>query len=272
MAKSAFGRAVKKAPAGAGKTAPNVFVAEDFVDPVTNEVLYSQKQVVDAINKLCEGKAMAKTAETLIETYDPIVKTVATRLYAQTYVNAGHRPEKAPKIVTSKDGTGDWITTAFKDAEKNMDKNAFDALAKVIGQKNAEAATIKRDEFSLNSNKLEIELDDLPEVEVLDDNDEAIKGPDGAPLMRKQTVMDLVDAAITEKFADRPGILDGLFTVKPVFKTKKGMIENLLDYVGKGTANSVNNLEKALKAARVTCSVTAGSVKAAKAGDADDDD
>lgn len=272
MAKSAFGRAVKKPAGSAAAPASPIIVASDEIDPVTGVTIYTKEQIIEAMHQLIEGKSLESKAKALISTAEPVVRDVARRAYVRLWTADGNRPKKNPKLVENPNGVGSWITTVVTDAERILDDGTFAKLADVIGKDNAHSVTIRRDEFALNPTKMEMEVPGL-QVEATDDDGEPLKDVAGRVIMRNATVMDLVDQAITEKFDKYPDILDGLFTKKPVFKTKKGMIDRLLGFIGMGGNNNrVEKLNEAMVAGRVTIQLRPGKVKAEKAGDGPDDD
>jgi hypothetical protein len=268
MPKSAFGRAAVKPAGSAAAPASPIIVAADVIDPVTGMKLYTRQQVVDAMHQLIEGKILESKAKALISTAEPLIRNVARRAYVKLWADAGNRPKKSPKLVENPNGVGSWITTVVTDAERILDDGTFAKLAEAIGKENAQSVTIRREEFSLNPAKLEVEVPNV-KIEATDDDGEPLKDAAGKVIMRNATVMDFVDQAITEKFAAYPDLLDGLFTKKPVFKTSKGMIDRLLGFVGMGNHN---RLEEAMVAGRVTIQLRPGKVKADKAGDDDEDD
>lgn len=257
MAKlSAFGSAKTQTATKPAKAGAPMFIAADLRDS-NGQIVFSQKQIQEAITGYVEGAKLKSQAKTLMETNETIVEDFALTMYARNYATNGRRPDKSPKLLANPDGTGVWLTTAFLDAERNMDANQFAALASVIGKENAEKWTVKESIFSMDNDTLTTELPDLPEVEVMDDDGEPVV-INGKPQMRKQTVMDQVDAALSEKFASRPEILEKLFTVKPRWTNRKGMIDALLDCVGRGTPEAATKLVSAFKAGRVTIQLKPG--------------
>ena len=219
MAKvSVFGAATRKQTS---KPVPqaNVIVAEDVSDPVSGQVIYTKAKISDAITNYVKGHEMEENGKALKSTCRPIVGLFARRNYARLWANIGQRP-KSPKLTTDSTGDGTFITAMFVDKEATLKEEQYAQLVSCIGNKQAEENVIRRDEFSLNPEKLVLPTG--REVEELDENGEAIKQEDGTPKMRPETVKDRVEAALGVAFENQPELLDGLMIVKPVFKTKKG--------------------------------------------------
>jgi len=238
MAKSMFGSAKKTETAKTTGTRSPIFVANEVRDNEGN-VLFSQTDVVEAINKFCEGAELIKTGEGLQETNKPIVEAFARKEMAKYWVTEGNRPDPNPKVTTEASGEGVFINTIFQDKEVKLSEQEFDYLASVIGSDNAKNWTKNYTELTLNPEKLNIEVEINGETKL---------------------VQDIIDEAVSEAFAkiSREDLLDGLLIAKDVFKTRKGLLDKLLAFVGSNRSTAVNNLEEALQAAKVTMQLKPG--------------
>ncbi len=89
----------------------------------------------------------------------------------------------------------------------NMADVEFEALCNLIGADKAEEQTVKGNEFTMIPETLE----------------KVVSG---------KKVMDLVAEALQEKFAGNPEILQSLFVVKPIFRTKANLLEKGAQLLG----------------------------------------
>jgi hypothetical protein len=296
MAKvSAFGAATKKAATKQSGPSGPIFPCGDVKDE-NGKVIYTTAQMQLHLSQYIDGHGQFKAGESLMEKNRKPLIEFATQRMADYWAKTGRRPEHSPKVVTSETGDGSIMTTIFLDKEKNLTQEQFDDLAAIIGEENATGATTRRFEYSFNAQMLETELPDLPKVEAYDDDGNALfvkeddvkneiaiedgqKPPKGfIPKMRYQTYFDVVDAAFGEKFealfGDTAGErLGGLMVKKPVFKTNKGMIDDLLDFVGRGKEDSAKKLALAIEKSRVEIQLKpSGGAKKAKSKDQSDND
>lgn len=240
MAKlSALGGAVRKTPGAAAKPKANIIVAADVIDPETQNVVFNRDQIIEAIDGYAEGHKLEEQGKALKEMHRPTLVQTAQRGFAKQWVAAGSQPEN-PKLTTNEQGTGTFIGAAFVDREMKLDENQFNELAAVIGQEAAEANTTHRDEISFNAEKL---------------NQTVKVGAD------EKTVLELVDEAITNAFTKikREDLLEGLFVVKEVFQTNKGLLPKGLSLVGGPGAGAQSKLYEFLNAARVITTLKPGS-------------
>lgn len=281
MAKSAFGSSVARKTV-IGSTQATIIPPADLLDPETGKVIFSADDISEAIKSYVEGSSLAAQGKTLMEINSPILTTVARRRYAEMWINKGARPS-SPKMLSSTDAQSPYLTAVFMNAQRNLDSNSFSHLAAIIGEDEAKSVVVQRDDFSLNAEKLGMELPQLPLVEVVDENGKPVytntdgktkgfkkgeKIPKGwVPKMRMQTVMDQVDLALSKHFESLASqhkeletLLDGLFVRTPVFKTAKDMLLKLPDLIGAKTPLSSIRLAEAFEAARITIQLKSGQI------------
>jgi hypothetical protein len=232
MAKlSALSGAVRKTTGSAKKPAANIIPAADLVNPEGGAVIFSRDQVVEAMEGTAEGKRLEDQGKALQVMHRPTLVQFVQRNMVKQWVSSGRQPEN-PKLSTNSDGTGTIIGAALVDKAMKMDDNQYQELVSVIGEKQAEANVVHRDEISFNNEKVN------QEVEV------------GG---KTRTVLEIVDEAITEAFKKikREDLLQGLFEVKEVFETKKGLLPNALTLVGGPVPGAQVKMYDLLQAARV---------------------
>lgn len=243
MAKlSALGSAVRKTP-GAGKKPPaNIVVASDIVEPSLNLNL-KQAEIIAAIEGFAEGKKMYDEGDSMMKTHRPVLTAAATFTYARQWVQQGSQPE-TPKLTTKGDGSGVFISSIFFDKEVNIADPEIATLANVIGAGPAEASVSKYDQISFNDEKANVK------VQITEKGKKVEK-----------TLIEIVDAAITEAFT-KYGIQDqlpGLFEVKEVSKTKKGLLPQGLTLVGGPQPGAIPKLVSFLQAAKIVLGFKPGS-------------
>lgn len=233
MAKiSALSGAVRKTAGAAKKPAANIMVASDLSDPENpNHVICTKDQVIEAIDSYAEGHKLEEQGKALKEMHRPTLTQFVQRNFCKQWVTAGSLPEN-PKVTTNESGTGTFIGAALVDREMKLDENQFAELSAVIGEEAAEKNVKRYDEISFNNEKL-----NLPVI---------VKGAE-------KTVLEVVDEAITNAFKGikREDLLEGLFEVKEVFTTKKGLLPQGLQLVGGASPGAVTKLYDLLNAARV---------------------
>lgn len=285
MAKrSAFGSAAtKRAPSSKGPSGP-IFVCADLKDRA-GETIYTQAELVKSIDEYCEGKDIYDRGDALMKKTRKPILDFARAKFAEFWAMMGRRPEHSPKVLTEEKGDGAMVTVEFQDREANLNQEQFDELAAVIGAENAKSVTTKGWEYSLNRETLETEVPELAPIQATDENGDLLyfneknpeqevavadgqKAPRGyKPKMRPQTFFDLLDALLLEKFTeifgeDRADDKIGAVLVrKAVFKTNKGMINNLLDFVGRGKDDTAFKLDIAIEKAQVRNAIKPGALK-----------
>ena len=158
---------------------------------------------------------------------------------AKYWVEEGVRPDPNPKVTTEASGDGVFIGTIFQDKEVKLSEQEFDYLASVIGSDNAKEWTKNYTELTLNPEKLNLEIEVNGETKL---------------------VQDIIYETILEAFTKigREDVSDGLLIAKDVFKTRKGLLDKLLTFVGANKATAVNNLVEAIQAAKVTMQLKPG--------------
>lgn len=235
-----FGNAKKTETVKTTGTRSPIFVADDVKDNEGN-VVFSKSQVIQAIEKFVEGDEHIKIGEGLQETNAPIVKAFARREMAKYWSEEGSRPDPNPKVTTDGTGEGVFIGTIFVDKEINLSTDEYDYLASVIGSNNAKGWTQNYTEFKLNPEKLNQEIE--------------VNG-------EKKLVQEIIEEAVCEAFTKigREDVLDGLLISKDIFKTKKGLLDKLLSFVGSNRTTVVNNLEEAMLAAKVIMQLKPGKI------------
>jgi hypothetical protein len=292
MAVSAFGKAKPKAATTPQSAAP-IFVADVLKDE-KGEVIYSQADIKTAINKTIEANSLAARAKSMATANRKPVLEFARRRLAELAIKNGRLPEDSPKLTTEEKGDGNFLTAAFLDKEKNMTDEQYADLAALIGEAAAKEYTRRGFEFGINCDMLDMELPlvdaegkevKLPLVPSFDAEGNAVYFnpkkdtetkivPDGTdapkgwkPLMRRQTYFDLIDSSISERFTKLYGeeqagqLLEGLFTRKPVFKTKKGLLDRLVDFIGRATEGAAFRLAAAFEKANVEVQLKPGANK-----------
>lgn len=285
MAKiSAFGGARRAAaPASKGPSGP-IFVVEDLKDG-DGDIIYSQAELAKAVESYCEGKDIYDRGEALMDKARKPILDFARSKFAAFWAQLGRRPEKSPKVLTDEKGDGAMVTVEFQDRERNLTQAQFDDLAKLVGEDNAKSVTTKGWLWSLNPEMLAMTITELPLVQAADDdgnplyvNDknpemvvpvlEGQRPPKGyKPQMRSQTYFDLLEAALVSKFVEVFGEeraqskVEGVLVKKPVFKTNKGTIDRLLDFVGRGKDETPALLEDAIVKANVQTAIKPGALK-----------
>lgn len=230
---SALGGAVRKVAGAASKPKANIIVAGNVVDPETQNIVFTGEQVVDAIEGYAEGHKLEEQGKSLKEMHRSTLVQTAQRGFVKQWVQEGTQPEN-PKITTNAQGTGTFIGAAFVDREMKLDENQFNELVSVIGEDKANANVVRRDDISFNPDKLAIDVNG-------------------------KSVLEMVDEAITGYFekADRADLLDGLFVVKEVLQTQKGLLPKALGLVGVGPGAQVK-MFNLLNAARVITTLKSG--------------
>lgn len=198
--------AAKKAVPAAAKPKTSVIVADAVLDP-TGGQLYSQDDVVQAINNYCDGDSLVNQGDAMMKTSRPVVLAFGKQVFCREWAVTGKTPEN-PKITTDPRGTGRLIGISFNDREVNLKDEEFADMVALMGTDVAEASVTRRNEFKLKPDVLETEVE--------------IKDAKGK-LVKKQ-VMEHIADALQAKFADHPEILGNLFEMKEVFKTSKGLI------------------------------------------------
>ena len=93
-------------------------------------------------------------------------------------------------------------------------------LTSIVGAAKIDSCIMARDEFTLNSAVLEQTVT----IHVADAK--------GKKTEKTNTVMNLLAEVIQERFAELPELVSQLFTVKPVQKTAKGLIDRALEFAG----------------------------------------
>lgn len=258
MAKlSALKGAVRKTAGAAAKPKANIIVASDVLDPETQNVVFTANQVVEAIDGYAEGHKLEEQGKALKEMHRPTLVQTAQRGFSKQWVAEGTQPEN-PKITTNAQGTGTFVGAAFVDREMKLDENQFNEIVAVIGEEKAEANIVRRDEISFNPEKLNTVL--VPAK--LDPKTQEEIEP-------AQTVLDLVDEAISAALqkAGREDVLEGLFVVKEVFQTKKGLLPKALGLVGGPGPGAQVKLYDLLNAARVITTLKPGGAGAKEDND-----
>lgn len=246
MAKvSALGAARRVAPGASKKSDPNIIVAQDvrdFGNP--NTVLFTRDQVVEAIEGYAEGDSLYKQGEALKKLHRMTVEAAGLHSYVQNWANAGNFPEHNPKLVTNPDAKGTLITYMVIDKEVKLDDQQFAGLANLVGAVNAEANTIKRDEIYFDQDRLEAPVE-------VKEKGKAVQ----------KTVLELIDEAISEKFqaVGREDLLEGLFTIKPKFTTRKGLVKKGLQLVGGQGPAAAGKLAEFIERSNTIVSLRPGS-------------
>lgn len=240
MAKiSALRSAVRSEVTGSKKSDPRTIVASDLRDfNSPNTILYSQAEIIKAINGYAEGDRMTKQGEALKTLHREPVETFGLNNTAYRWAEMGSLPEN-PKLVTDSSGKGTIISFMLTDREMKLDEVQFSSLANLIGAEEASDNTIKRDEIAFDPEKLNTEV-------VESDN---------------QTVIEIVDEAISNAFErlGRTDLLEGLFVIKERFTTKKGLLPKGLALVRDGK-DSPQKLTEFVRASRTVISLRPGNV------------
>lgn len=207
-----------------------VFVAEDVMQSDGSK-LYSRQEVVDYINLYIEGKRKEEEAKSAMTTARSPLVGFATFKFAEEWYDKGTRPKNP--VITESGLDNDYITVQFKDSESKLDEGSYGNLLSVVGSR-LDNYINKYNEFTLNN-------------DVLDE------------LVGNRSVMDLVKEALQEKFAKDPEVLSRLFSVKEVFKTKKGLVDELLNFVKDNKKNReqvINDLVEVISLARVSVALS----------------
>lgn len=200
-----FASAQRVAPASASKVAGNIYVASNLTAFDGSNL--TTAQVVESVKNYSQGKELADQSKALLENNRPTVLKFAETKFAQQWLMSGGRPDN-PRIVIDSFASGPQLQVAFLDSCVKLDENRYSVLESHLGPVAAEENVVKRDQFFMNPELLE-------EVVEVNSNGKRVK-------MR---VMDAVAEALQVWFAPSPEILTSLFSIKPIFTTKKGMID-----------------------------------------------
>jgi hypothetical protein len=210
-----FAAAKRSAPQGSSKPKTGVYVAADLPDPKDpKNILLKQAQIVEAIENYCQGNRMVNEGEAMKETNRPSVLLFARHHFALDWLMNGKFPNN-PKVAVDQSGAGTVASVIFQDREIKLTNDEYADYSNLVGAKNAEATTISRDEFWLNPELLEQE----------------IEAPDEKGKPVKKRIMEHIADALGTKFAKRADILSNLFHVKPKFCVAKGTIHKGVELV-----------------------------------------
>ena len=191
--------------------------------------LNTADQVSDAIRYYAAGCVLEDKSKNLKTANRPVIFSFATQEFAKQWVADGTRPDN-PKVITDPIGQGTHVGVTYYDQEQNLTDEQFERLSALIGVAQAEAWTIKHDEYILNHEMLEREVKIGNQV---------------------GRVIDFLDEAITAKFKAVPEVVEGLLTAKPVFKTRKGLIDQGLKFVGDDRKRAASKLCEFLEVANI---------------------
>lgn len=237
-----FSSAAKKPASSLKKSTRPIYIASDVHDLNTGGLLYHKAEVEQGIHNYIEGHTQFELGKAMKDTNRPIVLNFTRQNFAKEWLMNGSRPEN-PAIQNKEDGSGDQLKVIFQDSTAKLDDAQFDQLSSIIGQTNADAETIRRNEFTVNPELL----------------DEKVKVTTKNGKIEEQTVMDAMVEALQEKFGPSPEILANLFKAKEVFETKKGLIDRGLKYVASGkTDQDAARLANFLEVGRFTTQIKVG--------------
>jgi hypothetical protein len=240
-----FGKAAPKS--GAKKTSDSpILVAEDVLDPATQAVILTRDQVVDAINGYAEGKSLEKKGQSLMNMHKESLGVFARLGFAKCWCSTGAKP-RSPKLVTKADGTGTQITMSFINKPSMLNDDQYKQMVNLLGAANAEECVERFTQYTIDARLASQKID--------------IGGTN-------QTVQDHIESALLAYFPeDKHELLGQMLKPKEVFQTRKGVLDRLLDLVGRGHPKAAERLADALVKCRVITSYKAGAV-----ADEDDDD
>lgn len=204
----------------------------DLNDP--GSVLFSKDQVIEAIEGFAEGDRLEKQADSLKKLHEPTVKQFGVSHFAKRWAGQGGRPDN-PTLTTKDDGSGVIVSMQVKDQAIKLNDTEFAALANLIGAKEAEEHTVKRDEIYFNQDKLA----------------EEVNG---------KTVLEIIDEAVSGAFEKlkREDVLEGLFEIKEKFTTAKGLIDKGMVLVGGPGPDAARKLAEFIAASKAPVALRAG--------------
>lgn len=196
-----------------------------------------------AIIDYCEGKKFEDQGKAMKETARPQVMALAMSNFIADWLTTRKRPDN-PAVASGIGADARYININFVDKPVMLNDESFAQLANLIGAQAAEDNTFKADIFSLNADLMEVEAD----VTI-----------NGKPA--KMRVMDAIGAALQQVFAPSPAVLSGLFSVKQVFTTVKGLIDKGPNLVAPDASNiSKAKMKEFLEIAAATPQVKPGAM------------
>lgn len=239
-----FAAATKKPTSSAKKSDVPIYVASDLKDSLGN-LIFSKTDICNAIDNYIEGHNLFEQGKAMKDSSRPVALAFARQSFAENWVMQGYRP-KNPKIQTEEDGKGNQLGVIFQDSVSNLDENSYAQLVSCIGKANAEENVTQGNEFTINSELL----------------DEVVEVSDNNGGTKQQTVMAAMIEALQQKFAPSPEILKNLFSAKPIFETKKGLIDRGLKYVTNGkTSKDIARLVDFMQVGKFTTQLKIGATE-----------
>lgn len=206
---------------------------------------YTASDVTEAVNNYSEGHTMEEQGKSMKSLARPTLLSIGRTEFAKLWIKLGSRPS-SPKIHAEENAQGKFATIVFMDSVNNLDDNSFSSLANLIGPKAAEENTVQKEVFSLDSDVLE------------KDADVVVDGK-----KQKMNVKDALIKALQTAFAPSPEILQTLFSLTPIFQTKKGLIDKGLELLRDNGKVDPDKLAEFLLIGKFTTQVKPGG------GDAD---
>jgi hypothetical protein len=206
---------LKKAPVGkAAKAKSNapILVASNVTDE-TGKIIYTAAQVAESIKGYAEGKALEKQGTTLMETHKAVLGEFARRGFAARWVEDQTRPS-SPKLFAGEDtAKSAGVTMSFIDRSVNIDDNQLSELQTLIGDE-AESLIESYTQYTIDAKIASKTL--------------TINGEEA-------TIQDHFEKALINYFPEEHhGLISDMLKPKAVRQTKKGMIDKLLSFAGKG--------------------------------------
>lgn len=203
--------AAKRAVPASQAPKGSIYIADAVLDQNQRE-LFPRAQVIQAHEAFMEGHRMATEAENMMSANRPILLAFGRARWCNEYIGLGKPPEN-PKIVRDATGAGGAINFIIQDRQINMNDDEKARLANIVGADRVDECVVNEEVFTLNAETLERTV--------------KVNGTE-------DTVMNHLAAAIQDKFADHPQLVAELFTVKPVQRTAKGLIDRGVELVTKG--------------------------------------
>lgn len=211
------------------------YLVADDIKETDGTIVYTKKEITDAIKNFVEGNTKEKEGAAMQETAKKFLGEFARRGFSRIWLAENVRP-KSPKLVTNPEATGAIVTTIFMDKPRNLTHDEFTALKAYLGEEEANGLVDNYEEYHLNGK--------LAQEKV------TIKGKSGS-------YMDHIIMACEKYFGDDPKI-EAIFQPKVVRTTKKGMLDRLLGLAGKGP-EAASRLANLILKTNVVTSYKAGS-------------
>lgn len=231
----------RKAPASAAKKTADIIPSQDIKTYDGND--YTKVALTEAVNAFVEGSELFDQGKTMRDTNRVPILALARTVFAKNWQRYGKRPDN-PIVATDELGRGKTVKVIFQNSSNKMDETSYATLANLIGAAKAEEVTLKRDDFLINPDVLE------QEVEV------SIGGKKS-----KMRVMDAIAKALQSAFAPSPEILENLFQIVPKFETRKDLIDMGLQLVGSANAQETAiRLAQFLEVGRFTTQLKPGAL------------